>query len=272
MKNTKVKVLTESSIMIALATVLSIFKIAEMPYGGSVTVASALPIVIIAYRYGLKTGLFAGIVHAAMQLVLGMSMLSYAPTWQSVVAIVMLDYIIAFAVIGLGGIFRPMLKNQALAMTAGSLLVCTLRYVCHVISGATVWAGLSIPTTAALSYSFIYNATYMIPETIVLTVASLYIGSVIDFRYKEPKRIAAAKSEKKSAWMLPVSGMLVSIAVIFDVAEIFEKLQDAETGKFTTANIGDANWLAITIVTAVCFLGAAVLLLMRKISKDITKD
>jgi thiamine transporter len=165
-----------------------------------------------------------------------------------------------------------MVKNQALAMTAGSLLVCALRYVCHVISGATVWAGLSIPTTAALSYSFIYNATYMIPETIVLTVASLYIGSVIDFRYREPKRIAAAKSEGKSAWMLPVSGMLVSIAVIFDVAEIFEKLQDAETGEFTTANIGDANWLAITIVTAVCFLGAAVLLLMRKISKDITKD
>ena len=98
MKNTKVRVLTESAIMIALSTVLSILKIAEMPYGGSVTVASALPIIIIAYRYGLKTGLFAGTVHAALQLVLGLSALSYATSWQSVVAIIMLDYIVAFAV------------------------------------------------------------------------------------------------------------------------------------------------------------------------------
>ena len=271
MKTTKSKVLTESAIMIALATVLSILKIAEMPYDGSVTVASALPVAIISYRHGVKTGLFAGVVHAALQLVLGLSALSYATTWQSAVAIIMLDYIIAFTFVGFAGVFRKSIKNQAVALTVGVLLISGLRYVCHVISGATVWAGISIPTAAALAYSFIYNATYMIPETIVLTVATLYIGSLIDFRMPYPKRIAMKKESIKFPWAKPAAGLLVCGAVIFDVAEIFEKLQDAETGEFTLAALPEVNWIAVIIVTAVALIASAVLLVLNSYSKNKTK-
>ena len=49
--------LTESAIMIAAATILSMFKLVELPYGGSITLASMLPIVIIAYRYGTAWGI-----------------------------------------------------------------------------------------------------------------------------------------------------------------------------------------------------------------------
>ncbi len=264
--------LTESAIMIALSTVLSILKIAEMPYGGSVTIASALPVAIIAYRYGLKTGLFAGTVHAALQLVLGLSALSYATSWQSAVAIIMLDYIVAFAVIGFAGVFRKAIQSQAAALTAGAVLVCVLRYICHVISGATVWAGISIPTAAALAYSFIYNATYMLPETIVLVVASLYIGSVIDFRPANPKRMVAEKTAGSAGWAKPAAGFLVCGAVIFDVAEIFEKLQDAESGEFTLAYLSSINWLAVIIVTAVALVLAAALLIVHKSLQNFTKD
>ena len=149
MKTTKTKILTESAIMIALATVLSVMKLADMPYGGSVTIASSLPLAIIAYRYGLKTGLFAGLVHAALQLVLGISSLSYATSWQSAVAIIMLDYILAFTFVGFAGIFRNTIKNQAASLTAGVLLFSVIRYAFHVVAGATVWAGISIPTAAA---------------------------------------------------------------------------------------------------------------------------
>jgi thiamine transporter len=261
MKNTKVRVLTESAIMIALSTVLSILKIAEMPYGGSVTVASALPIIIIAYRYGLKTGLFAGTVHAALQLVLGLSALSYAPTWQSAVAIIVLDYILAFMFIGVAGIFRKAVNNQAGALTAGVLLYSLIRYIFHVIAGATVWAGISIPTAAALTYSFIYNATYMVPETMVLTVAAIYIGSVIDFRPTSPKRIRAYKSENSITWAKPVAGFFLCGAIMFDVAEIFEKLQDAETGKFTLAYLSEVNWIAVTVVTVMAIVTAVILVM-----------
>ena len=263
--------LTESAIMIALSTVLSILKIAEMPYGGSVTVASALPMAIIAYRYGLKTGLFAGAVHAALQLVLGLSALSYATSWQSAVAIIMLDYVLAFMFVGFAGIFRKPIKNQAAALTAGVLLFSVIRYIFHVISGATVWAGISVPTAAALAYSFVYNATYMIPETIVLTVATLYIASVIDFRLASPKRIASASSSGKLSWAKPAAGLLVCGAVIFDVAEIFEKLQDAETGEFTLAAISTVNWVAVIIVTAAAFIAAALLLIIRASLKNTKK-
>jgi len=271
-KPTKTKILTESAIMIALSTVLSVLKLAEMPYGGSITVASALPLAIIAYRYGLKTGLFAGMVHAALQLVLGLSALSYATSWQSVVAIIMLDYILAFMFIGVAGIFRKVINNQAAALTAGVLLYSVIRYAFHVIAGATVWAGISIPTAAALAYSFIYNATYMIPETIVLTVATLYIGSLIDFRIPYPKRIVAEKAEGNISWVKPAAGLIICGAVIFDVAEIFEKLQDADTGEFTISAISSVNWVEIITVTAVALIIATVLLILHHSTKKIQES
>ena len=57
MKKTNVLMLTECSIMVALSAVLSIIPLFEMPYGGSITLASFLPIVIIAYRHGIKCGI-----------------------------------------------------------------------------------------------------------------------------------------------------------------------------------------------------------------------
>ncbi|MBQ7200725.1 MAG: energy-coupled thiamine transporter ThiT, partial [Eubacterium sp.] len=62
-----VKRLTESSIMIAIGTVLSLIKLIDMPYGGSVTIACMLPVVIIAYRYGVSWGLFTGFVFGLLQ-------------------------------------------------------------------------------------------------------------------------------------------------------------------------------------------------------------
>ncbi|MBR3082809.1 MAG: energy-coupled thiamine transporter ThiT, partial [Clostridiales bacterium] len=167
----KTRMLTEAAIMLALATVLSIVKILELPYGGSVTVACMLPIVIIAYRHGVKFGLLTAFVFGVIQQIFGLKTLSYVTTWQSVVAVIALDYIVAFTVIGLGGVFRKM-PSQANGLMMGTVLVCALRFLCHVISGATVWAGLSIPTNAALIYSIGYNATYMVPETIVTASAA----------------------------------------------------------------------------------------------------
>ena len=53
--------LTESAVMIALATILSLFKLVDLPYGGSITLASMLPVLLIAYRYGTAWGLLTGL-------------------------------------------------------------------------------------------------------------------------------------------------------------------------------------------------------------------
>ena len=107
--------LVECAILIAIASVLSIIKIIEMPYGGSVTIASMLPIIIIAYKYGAGWGLSSGLIFAVIQQLMGLKKLSYGTSWPAVVAIILLDYIIAFTVAGLGGVFRKdVYKRQVL--------------------------------------------------------------------------------------------------------------------------------------------------------------
>ena len=70
--------LTEAAIMLAIGTVLSLIKLIDLPYGGSVTIASMLPVVIIAYRHGIKWGLMTGFVYGVIQQLLGLNTLSYA--------------------------------------------------------------------------------------------------------------------------------------------------------------------------------------------------
>ncbi len=271
-KRNLTKKLTESAIMIAFATVLSVLKLFEMPYGGSVTVASMLPILIIAYRHGIGMGLGAGFVFAAVQQLLGLNNLSYVTGWQSVLAVMLLDYIIAFTVIGLGGIFKGKInkktgsrdKIQSFELALGMLFVCILRYLCHTVAGATVWAGLSIPTEAALIYSLGYNATYMIPETVVNVMLAVFIGSAVDFLKDIPTRMK--KNSNTDVKMNVYAGILslaskifIIITVIADTLLIFAHLQDPESGKFTFEYIKDVDWEAFIIVSAVGLCVSAVL-------------
>ena len=73
---------------------------------------------------------------------------------------------------------KNVFKNQTASIISGTAFVCFLRYVCHVISGCTVWAGLSIPDSAAFVYSLGYNATYMIPETIITIIGCCAIVNI----------------------------------------------------------------------------------------------
>ncbi len=260
-KNLALK-LTESAMMIALATILSFLKLAELPYGGSITVASMLPILIIAVRYGVPWGFFTGLVHGTLQLIIDPSALSYFSDGLSVAAIIILDYVLAFGFIGLGGFARK-LKNPAASLTVGAVTVGAVRYICHVVSGATVWAGLSIPTSAALVYSFVYNATYMLPETLVLVCAAYFVSASVDFR--SPRLTSAKRGEKKVSVFKIVSVGSFAAALIFDIAAVFGKLQNGETGEFDITGVANVNWIAVIVVTVV---GAAVAAVMMVVDKN----
>ena len=258
----KTRILTECAVMLALATALSLLKLVDLPYGGSVTIACMLPVVIVSYRSGIRYGLLTGLAMGVLQQLLSLNTLSYVSTWQSVLAVILLDYVIAFAVIGFGGIFRKIIRNQAAAIVLGSILVGLLRYLCHVISGCTVWAGLSIPTEAALTYSLIYNATYMLPETIVLIIVGYYVASVLDFRDEKLHFISREKTPKASFLFRALAGLLAGGALVFDVASVFAKLQNAETGEFDITGIHSVNGTLLLIVTAVCAVAAVILLVI----------
>ena len=252
--------LCESAIMIALATILSMLKLVDLPYGGSITFASMLPILLIAYRHGTSWGLLTASVHGILQFILGTSVLSYVTGWASIVAVIVLDYFLAFALIGLAGLFKNM-KSQKAALVLGGLTVGIARYACHVISGATVWAGLSIPTGDALAYSFVYNATYMLPETIVLCAAAFYIGGVLNF---SAPRLSPIKKDEgyKIGWLSYVGGAALLAALVYDVVAVFSCLQNADTGEFDITGIADVSWIPVIIVSIAGVLIAAILALI----------
>ena len=252
--------LCEAGIMIALSTVLAMLKLIDMPYGGSVTFAQMLPILIFAYRHGPRYGMGAALTASVIQLLLGMENFSYLPlvTWYSVIVLALLDYVVAYSAFGIVGFLKKKM-GYASAMLAGAGIASLVRYICHVVSGFTAWTAFELPDGAVLAYSFGYNATYMIPETIVLLAATYYICSAVDFSKDTPTRAKRLAADGNIGLMKVLSGLSIFAAIIVDTVLVFSKLQDAETGDFSLAGLGEVDWISFAVVTFVC-LGAAIIL------------
>ena len=186
----KTQMLCVSAVMIALATILSLNKIIDLPFGGAVTLCSMVPIVYISYRYGVRWGLLSGFVYSLIQILTGLSALRGISGF-SLVASLFLDYFIAFTVLGLGGMFRKAIPNRVLSFGLGFAVCSTLRYLCHILSGFALWAsaeniawffGDGALTTdipfkmVQFVYSIVYNGTYMVPEIIIGTVVSVLLA------------------------------------------------------------------------------------------------
>lgn len=240
--------LTETAIMIALAFILSMLKIIDMPFGGSVTAFSMLPVIIIAYRYGTAWGLLSGLVASILQMLMGLQNLTYATSAWAGIAIVMLDYIVAFAVMGLGGIFKGKIKDQGLALAAGALVVCVLRYLCHVISGCTVWAGVSIPTSDGLLYSLVYNCAYMVPEALLTIVGAYYAGKVFTLTAERVTRVPLDTSSARNL----LASIPAVLCVVLSFVFIFAMFQTEEG--FDITGISQTHlfdWIPVIVSLAV---------------------
>lgn len=261
-------VMCECAIMIALAAVLSFVKILELPYGGSVTAFSIVPIVIISYRHGVKWGLLSGFVFSIIQ---GASNLSYATSFLAAVTIILFDYVIAFTVIGLAGFLRNKVSNPSAAAVTGTVGVCALRYICHVISGCTVWAGVSIPSTDGLLYSLSYNATYMIPETIINAAAVFWIFGCLNFR---SEKISVAKKIEKNLTETVTSSISIlslMVAVIVDAVAVFASLQNPDSGVLDFSLISNANFTLVGIVSAIGIVLCVVFAIIAKVTSNSAK-
>lgn len=183
--------LTLSAVFVALATVLSLIKVVEMPLGGSVTLLSMLPIVIISVAFGLKWGFGSAFVFALGQLALGLAhVLSWGLTPAMLIGTIVFDYIIAFTVLGIAGIFA---KKGYAGVCGGVALAIFLRFVSHFISGYVIFKNLeqfeifgSLFTNRPILYSLAYNGFYMLPELVITTVAAAII-----FRIPAVKKLFA---------------------------------------------------------------------------------
>jgi len=184
--------IAESAIMLALGTALSLIAFAPWPAGGSITVFSMLPVLIIAYRYGMKWGFLVGGIYGLIQMILGMSALSYATNALAAVCIILFDYIVAFGVLGFGGLFRKV-KLQPVGFTLGIIVACVLRFLCHFLTGITVWADYADGIWPVVIYSLTYNGSYMLPELVITAAVGAVLMSFLDFRSEKLRPLRKAQ-------------------------------------------------------------------------------
>ena len=130
-----------------------------------------------------------------IEMLFGLENFSYVTGIAAYLILIFADYVIAFSALGLGGIFRKSIQNQALSLAAGGALVSVIRFVCHFVSGVTIWGGYAEDTPVAI-YSLTYNGSYMLPELIITVIGALVLGSLLDFRYE---RIRPIRRSKKAA-------------------------------------------------------------------------
>ena len=182
--------ITLSAVMVALGTALSFVKVWEMPLGGSVTLLSMLPIVMVSCMLGVKWGLASSFVYAAIQLFVDLGkVLSWGLTPAMLIGTLLFDYIIAFTVLGLAGLF---VKKGYYGVLGGTALAVALGFVSHFVSGYVIFRNLeqfsifgNVFTNKPFLYSVAYNGFYMLPE-LVLTL----IGTAILFKNKKIHSIA----------------------------------------------------------------------------------
>ena len=183
MKNKKLLLLTEGAVMVALATVLSFIRIVKFPWGGSITVLSMLPIIVYAIRYGALRGLAVSSAYALIQLGQGIlfdGLLGWGLTPVALISCILLDYLLAFGVLCLAGLFGN--KNVGL-MICGVVLAIGLRFGLHYMSGVLIfhsfgelWNGFYTENTWL--YSLLYNGAYMLPETVTTTVGAIVLFKI----------------------------------------------------------------------------------------------
>jgi len=161
------KKLTTSAILIALSAVLSMISVFKAPYGGSVTAASMVPIIIIGFLYSTKWGLLSGFIYAIIQMLLGGIAPPPVPSFIMYILVIFLDYIIAFTVLGLSGFFYRLIKKIKFSIPICGAIVMLLRFICHFISGIVIWDVYAPDGIHVWIYSLLYNGGYMLPEIII---------------------------------------------------------------------------------------------------------
>lgn len=188
-KISKIQALAESAIMVALS--IAIFAVSDsLPwpflYGGGFSLFGQVPIIIVSYRHGIKSGLAASTVLAIFEMIMGFKNFSYVTGLAAYLIVALADYLVAFGCLGLGGMFKGKFgANQTSELILGGLAVCLIRYICHFISGITVWQGYCPEGQLVAVYSLTYNGAYMLIETILTVVGLAAVSGVFNLAKKK---------------------------------------------------------------------------------------
>lgn len=176
MRNTRVTVLAEIALAIALSAVLNYIGLHFMPQGGSISLVM-LPLIVVALRRGVVAGLIAGALYGGVDYLMN----PYVVHWVQPI----LDYPVAYAAVGLSGLFSNA-WNAAVSerRTASAVWTVVLpavlmgtaaRFLVHVVSGAIFFAEYAPEGQPVVVYSVLYNLTYMLPSAIACMIGALIL-------------------------------------------------------------------------------------------------
>ncbi len=154
------RVLAEAALTIALAFVLGLIKVFEMPFGGSISL-EMIPLILLALRQGPAVGMVTGAAY-------GMLNLAVEPFVVHPVQVIF-DYPLAFGALGLAGFFRPTVRGAVLGATVAVLA----RFGAHFVSGVVFFASYAPEGWNPYVYSAVYNAAYLVPSLILALVVVL---------------------------------------------------------------------------------------------------
>ncbi len=177
------KRLAFAGICVSLSFTLAVIKFKPIASGGSVTLASFVPVMIYAYVFGVADGLLIGLVHGLLNFVESPYILTPATF--------IFDYLLAFLSIGVTGLFGKMKRKEkgCLPLVLGSVTVFSLRFLSHFFSGMifflqdAVWVSFpSWATANAAIYSFVYQCVYIPADCLIatLTLIALCKTGVLD--------------------------------------------------------------------------------------------
>lgn len=165
----KTKMIVEAGLAIAMAQILGMFVLYQMPQGGAVKAANLVPLLIFAYRWGGKAGIVTGVAYGILHFIVGMKFtIHYAS--------ILLDYLIAYGAVGLAGYF----KGGQVKATFGAVNAMIVKFLASVISGAVVFGSYAPAGQNPWIYSIVYNATYMVPDMFInLVVVALFYAPIM---------------------------------------------------------------------------------------------
>ena len=165
-KHRSIRMLTEGAIMIALAEILSFLPLYKFPWGGSID-TSMLPVLLFCCRWGFGPGMIMSFAHGILQMLFEGGI---AIGWESILG----DFLIAYAVLGVAGLFKG-------RFCLGAVVACAARFLVHYVVGATVWAAympgefFGMTMTTPWFYSALYNGAYMLPDLVILLAVYLLL-------------------------------------------------------------------------------------------------
>jgi thiamine transporter len=170
--NKRILLITEVAIMAALGVILGFIKLSgPWAFGGSVSL-EMVPIFLMAFRRGVLGGVLTGFMIGILQLIINPFIVHPVQ--------VILDYPLAFLVVGLAGMVRPALgdpfRKRVWLLIAGTFIGSFLRLLSHVISGVVFFKDAAPEGTPVLLYSITYNTTYIVPTFILTAVLVLLLS------------------------------------------------------------------------------------------------